>query len=152
MVGRTRLCCHFLYPIKILLGFVRYTTRRCPLSWWGGGMGLSFKFWPSRSSALCSWLRKALLAVLYLFFMHTMASLMVFSSRPAISVNFSPSRYYRSQVRLRCCKLVIWRAVGRYKVAFHLFEDGCVLLGICWKMPGSSKSFAELANSASKLG
>ena len=55
-----------------------------------------------------STVKSTLFPFLYLFFWWTAASLIVFSSRPAKSVKFSPSRRCKSQARLRCLMFVIW--------------------------------------------
>ena len=55
-------------------------------------------------STVCS----LVLSFLNLFFIWMVASLRVFSSRPAKSVNFSLFRLCRSEVRQRCWKLNIW--------------------------------------------
>ena len=61
MQCHARLWCHFLYPDQdtVLLRMLYHSSYNgCPLSWWGGSIGLSSKFWPPSSSALRPWLRK----------------------------------------------------------------------------------------------
>lgn len=87
-------------------------------------------------------------------FMCTAASLIVFSSQPAKSVNLSPSRRCKSQARLRCWKFVIWLpwVVMRYALSCLKVDVSCWESVICWNIPSFRSCLQILTNSFSILG
>ena len=99
MQCHVRSCCLFLHLDQCIVRLRQLLYSDCPLSWQGEGICSGSNLWLSCSSALHPWLKKTILTVkstllsMYLFFMWTAASLMVFSNQPAKSVNFSSSHH-----------------------------------------------------------
>ena len=109
IICHVRLCCPFLHLDQRIVGL-----RRLCQSLYSGCLLFGFQSLTFSLISTVPMIKKTISTVkstllsFYLFFMWTAASLMVFSSRPAKSVNFSPSRRCKSQARLRCWKFVIW--------------------------------------------
>ena len=116
VILKTLYCVVIFYPLNQsavgLRTLYHSPYNGCPLYWRGRGVGLSSKFWPSRSSALRPRLRK----VCRLSIMHCCQSCIYLSCarRPLWwyfrvgQRNLLTSRRCRSQAGLRCWKLVIW--------------------------------------------